>query len=314
VSDNRIHRTKKKNKFLSGLITVCFAVIFSALAAAIWQLATPEPEVLAPIEIDPSVLSQFDKDSIAVAVKEAAVKVPANAEAAEEESEHDDPSPDASEAAEDSYSASSEITSSQLENDRVTSKYFDDAVFIGDSISVGIKLYEIMQNADVYASVGISLESIFTNPAVRLEDGSKATIFQALEGKEYKKAYIMLGANSLMSSHEELIKQYGRVIDEVRTRVGDDCIVYIQSVLPVYEELFHKKYPHNTVTNADIESFNVLLSELSAQKDVHYLDVASVIKDENGSLPPKYTSDGLHIGSELYIKWFDYLKTHAVSE
>ena len=171
-----------------------------------------------------------------------------------------------------------------------------------------------MQNTDVFASVGISLENIFTNKAVKLEDGSKVTIFEALDDKPYNKAYIMLGANSLMSSHEELIKQYGRVIDEVRSRVGEECIVYIQSVLPVYEELFHQKYPHNTVTNQDIESFNVLLAELAEQKDVHYLDVASVIKDENGSLPPKYTSDGLHIGSELYIKWFDYLKTHAVTE
>ena len=72
----------------------------------------------------------------------------------------------------------------------------------------------------------------------------------------------------------------------------------------------------NVATRADCLPPDVVeyLAELSEQKNVHYLDVASVIKDENGSLPPKYTSDGLHIGSELYIKWFDYLKTHAVTE
>lgn len=296
MSDNKIRRSQRGNSFVLPLIILCIAVIFSALAAAVWQMATPEPEPLKPLELHPSVLNQFEPDKIAVPVVAAKVDIPIEAE-----SKPDDAAPASS-------------APSKKDSDRVTSKYFNDAVFIGDSISVGIKLYEVMQNTDVFASVGISLENIFTNKAVKLDDGSKVTIFEALDDKPYKKAYIMLGANSLMSSHEELIKQYGRVIDEVRTRVGDDCIVYIQSVLPVYEELFHKKYPHNTVTNADIESFNVLLSELSEQKDVHYLDVASVIKDENGSLPPKYTSDGLHIGSELYIKWFDYLKTHAVSE
>lgn len=312
MSDNRIHRTKKKSKFLVGLITVCSAVIFSALAAAIWQLATPEPEVLPPIELDPSVLSQFDEDNIAVAAKAAPIKVTASSEPEDEESESDEIDSTASDTAK--VSPSSSESSEQFEDERVTSKYFDDAVFIGDSISVGIKLYEIMQNADVYASVGISLESIFTNPAVRLEDGSKATIFQALEGKQYKKAYIMLGANSLMSSHEALIKQYAKVIDEVRARVGDECIIYIQSVLPVYEPVFHQKYPKNTTTNADINSFNAMLAEMTAQKGAYYLDVASAIKDENGSLPADATSDGLHIGTDYYIKWFDYLKTHTVTE
>jgi len=295
VSDNRIRRSRKAN-YILPLIMICIAVIFSALAAAVWQMVDPKPEKLEPLELHPSVINQFEPDAIAVDVVAAKIEIPVE------------------EIPEPPKEASSSQSSAKKDSDRVTSKYFNDAVFIGDSISVGIKLYEVMQNTDVFASVGISLENIFTNKAVKLEDGSKVTIFEALDDKPYNKAYIMLGANSLMSSHEELIKQYGRVIDEVRNRVGDDCIVYIQSVLPVYEELFHQKYPHNTVTNADIESFNVLLAKLSDQKNVHYLDVASVIKDENGSLPPKYTSDGLHIGSELYIKWFDYLKTHAVSE
>jgi len=295
VSDNRIRRSRKAN-YILPLIMICIAVIFSALAAAVWQMVDPKPEKLEPLELHPSVINQFEPDAIAVDVVAAKIEIPVE----------EIPGPP--------KEASSSQSSAKKDSDRVTSKYFNDAVFIGDSISVGIKLYEVMQNTDVFASVGISLENIFTNKAVKLEDGSKVTIFEALDDKPYNKAYIMLGANSLMSSHEELIKQYGRVIDEVRNRVGDDCIVYIQSVLPVYEELFHQKYPHNTVTNADIESFNVLLAKLSDQKNVHYLDVASVIKDENGSLPPKYTSDGLHIGSELYIKWFDYLKTHAVSE
>ena len=295
MSDNRIRRSRKAN-YILPLIMICIAVIFSALAAAVWQMVDPKPEKLEPLELHPSVINQFEPDAIAVDVVAAKIEIPVE----------EIPGPP--------KEASSSQSSAKKDSDRVTSKYFNDAVFIGDSISVGIKLYEVMQNTDVFASVGISLENIFTNKAVKLEDGSKVTIFEALDDKPYNKAYIMLGANSLMSSHEELIKQYGRVIDEVRNRVGDDCIVYIQSVLPVYEELFHQKYPHNTVTNADIESFNVLLAKLSDQKNVHYLDVASVIKDENGSLPPKYTSDGLHIGSELYIKWFDYLKTHAVSE
>ena len=37
-------------------------------------------------------------------------------------------------------------------------------------------------------------------------------------------------------------------------------------------------------------------------------------QNENGALPADATSDGLHIGTDYYIKWFDYLKTHTVTE
>jgi hypothetical protein len=61
----------------------------------------------------------------------------------------------------------------------VTNKYFDDAAFIGDSITTGIKLYDIMSNASVYAAVGTRLENIATSAVVPL--GSETvTILEAI--------------------------------------------------------------------------------------------------------------------------------------
>ena len=39
----------------------------------------------------------------------------------------------------------------------VGDEYFDDAAFVGDSITEGIKLYEVMTNATVVAARGINL-------------------------------------------------------------------------------------------------------------------------------------------------------------
>ena len=327
MSDNKIRRRRKKNNFLASFIIIFIAIGFSAAAAAVWQAASPKPEQQKPLELAPEIVNSFAEEDIAVLVAKPKAEVKAKPEEKQDDEERASSKAEKPEKEEKPESKAEQPQSSESEpaaaeekslavpkGERVTSAYFDDAAFIGDSISTGIKLYDVMQNTDVYAAVGISLESIFTNKAIKTEDGSKVTIFDAIDGKEYGKVYIMLGANSLMNSHDALIKQYGKVIDEVKTRLGDDCIIYIQSVFPVYEEVFHKKYPHNTTTNADIDSFNLLLAELASEKGAYYLDIASAIKNADGVLPPESTSDGLHIGAELYIKWFDYLKTHTVSK
>lgn len=169
-----------------------------------------------------------------------------------------------------------------------------------------------MSNTTVFAATGIGLENIFTKQAIK-QDGQTLTILDALAQHPAKKVYIMLGANSLMSNYDYLIEQYGRLVDEVIKRTGDDTIVYVQSVLPINESLFHVKYAPNKTTNADIDRFNKMLCTMAAEKGIYYLDVASAFKDADNAMPESNTPDGMHIISSQYIVWFDYLKTHALS-
>ena len=71
MSSRKIRRSRKKNNYVVPVIIIFTAVTFSALAAAVWQLVTPQPPEVEPLELDPSVLSQFDEDAIAVAVSSA---------------------------------------------------------------------------------------------------------------------------------------------------------------------------------------------------------------------------------------------------
>ena len=54
----------------------------------------------------------------------------------------------------------------------VSDEYFDDAAFVGDSITEGIKLYEIMSNATVIAARGINLDNVFTDDQIRTAQGN----------------------------------------------------------------------------------------------------------------------------------------------
>ena len=291
------------------VLIVAAAAVFSALVAGIWQLQSrPAAEPLEPV-IDPALLS-------GPIVTQSSSQTPSSSEPglpAAEPLDPDGTSFDESSSTSEAQSESSEtamaVSSALGEQERVTSAYFDDAAFVGDSITTGIKLYEVMQNADVFASTGLGLGNILTQEVVR--DGDQTlTILQALEQAQPGKIYIMLGANSLGSSNEWALEKYGELVDAIKAQ-HPNSLIYIQSVLPIYEPTFNVRYGKD-ITNASIASFNESLCAMAAEKGVYYLDVASVFRDETGAMPEQYTPDGIHINSAQYIMWFDYLKTHAI--
>lgn len=199
------------------------------------------------------------------------------------------------------------------ESDRVTSEYFDDAVFIGDSITTGITIYDAMNNADVFAATGLNLSSINTAGVVDAADGSKITVLDALSRGDYKKIYIMIGANGIgYLTNEQTVELYGKFIDSIKS-IKPDSIIYIQSILPINEQKYQRQYKA-VMTNADIDYINQELIKIAGEKNCFYLDVASAFKDENGIMSDASTPDGLHLYSAGYTTWFDYLKTHAYDQ
>lgn len=83
------------------------------------------------------------------------------------------------------------------------------------------------------------------------------------------------------------------------------ALVYVQSVLPFNETLFPSS---GLRTNANIQQLNVELRKLATEYNYPYIDLASYFADPNGQLPPRLTSDGLHLSNEGYIIWCERIK------
>ncbi len=197
------------------------------------------------------------------------------------------------------------------EGDWLSSSYFDDALFVGDSITEGIKLYDVMNNATVLASTGVNLDSLYTKDAITLADGSKVPILEATKNYSPGKIYLMMGVNSLLSDEESFRTAYARVVDTLVSQ-HPDALLYIQSILPVTAD--YEKRANAVADNAKIDRYNAILKELAAEKGVLYLNVAEEFKDADGCLPNSASpKDGIHFGSSWYRKWFDYLRTHGAS-
>ena len=195
-------------------------------------------------------------------------------------------------------------------SERVKSTYFDDAAFVGDSITLGMQTYDVMANTTIMANTGLNPQSILTEAKIRTEDGY-ITALEALEQADPKKIYILLGVNSIGYDKETFKNLYAEFVEAVKNQ-HPDSIIYIQSMMPVtlaYETSDNNPYD---VTNEKIDSYNQVVSDMAKELGVYYLDVASALKDEAGSLPNDASpTDGIHFGPAYYTKWFDYLKTHT---
>ena len=193
------------------------------------------------------------------------------------------------------------------ESEAVDDSYFDDAVFIGNSRTEGLKKFSGLSNATFITEVGLTVSSIITDYC-DISGGYRSRAFDALSGMNFGKVYIMLGMNELGWVYESVFKDdYGKIIDKIR-EINPDAVIYIQSIIP---DSKWKDSSNDVFTNANVERLNAQLRDLADEKEVHYLDVAGALMDSEGYLPYEATGDGVHLEPPYCVKWTDYLRTHT---
>jgi len=186
----------------------------------------------------------------------------------------------------------------------VGDEYFQNTVFIGDSLTDGFRMHAGLSDATFLCGTSMTISGLATR-----EWQNGITMLDRIRQGGFKKVYIMLGINeNIVAEYKEtFIKSYSELIDTVKSS-NPDAVIYIQSILPVSSS----RDADGRITNAVINSFNDGLYDLSLEKEVFYLDINSSLIDENGQLPENAATDGVHFKKEYYLKWLDYLKTHAV--
>lgn len=180
-------------------------------------------------------------------------------------------------------------------------EYFDDALFIGDSRTVGIKLYGTLKNADYFCDKGLMVS--------RIDDSTvdNMTAWDKLRKKQYAKIYVMLGVNEIGNDIEGTTAKYRRFIDGIK-EAQPNAIIYLQANLHV------ASYKEDSVINNDrINTLNGNLQAMADNSKVYYIDVNPIFDDENGALQADITSDGLHVLAMYYSEWCDWLCQNTVS-
>lgn len=193
----------------------------------------------------------------------------------------------------------------------VEDDYFADAVFIGDSRTVGMFEYGGIEDITTfYASTGLSIYRIFNAKIIKVEgQRAKITIKEALQDKQFAKIYLMLGINEIGTGDiDGFVRKYAEVLEELK-ELQPDAIIYVQAIIRVSQKQVQK---HDGVDNEEIGERNRRLAELADNERVFFLDVNEVLCDENGDMVREYSSDGVHLKAQYIPLWKEYLLEHAV--
>lgn len=190
----------------------------------------------------------------------------------------------------------------------VTQDYFDDAVFIGDSRTVGLRDYSGWDNATYYASIGLTVYDMFTNPIVE-EDGQKITVEEALTRHQFGKVFLMIGINEMgTGTVDSFMKTYEEAVAHLR-ELQPDAIIYVQGIMYVKQSRSERDPIFN---NPAIQERNDRIAMLANNQDIFYIDVNEVVTDETGNLNPEYTYDETHLLGKYYSVWTDFLLEHGI--
>lgn len=190
---------------------------------------------------------------------------------------------------------------------KVSSEYFDDALFIGDSRTVGLKEYGSIENATFFASTGMDIYKIYSIK-VNVGRQGKIDLISLLKNNKYSKVYIMLGINELGYNFDNTIKKYSELMDTIKS-FQPNAIIYVEANMHVSES---RSASDNIFNNANINKFNNLLAKLADNKNAYYLDVNPLFDDANGNLRADYTYDNTHVLGKHYKTWADWIAENAV--
>ncbi len=186
--------------------------------------------------------------------------------------------------------------------ENVSKNYFGDALFIGDSRTVGIMEYGNLNNATFFANNGLSVynvrEKVVSSPKI-----GKLTLDELLTNKKFDKIYIMLGINELGYDHNQSIKKYSDLVQYI-IKKQPNAIIYIEANLHVTEK---KSSSDKIFNNKNIDLFNNSIKKLADNKKIFYIDINEKFNDGKGNLAAEYTSDQVHIYAKYYKEWSDWI-------
>lgn len=185
--------------------------------------------------------------------------------------------------------------------------YFSDALFIGDSRTVGISEYGNLKNADYFASVGMNVYNL-RKDEVSVPSVGKVNLDTLLSVKSYGKIYIMLGINELGYDFNTTVNQYAEIIAYLREK-QPGALIFIEANLHVTKKRSEQDAVFN---NNAINRFNNAIAQMADNHSIFYIDINELFDDESGSLRQDYSGDNTHVFGKYYAQWCGWLCTKTI--
>lgn len=186
-------------------------------------------------------------------------------------------------------------------------EFFANDLFIGDSISTGLYLYGKLEMKNVAAGIGYTPYKAYSEE-IDLYDNTSATALEYAQSMQPKRIFIMLGSNGMGSSTDiDAMKgSYATLLE----KLADSCPetdIYCISISPVTAD--SSSAASAGITNEMIRDFNGSVKKICDEMGAIYLDLYSLLIDENGYFSAEYAEvDGLHFLGSTYDVMLSFIQ------
>lgn len=197
-------------------------------------------------------------------------------------------------------------------------EFYKDTVFVGDSIMLGFRNYaakrvddELLSELQFLAAGSFgannALKPVTGDSVHPVYQGEQRPVWESIAMMGSSKMFILVGLNDInLVGVEGSLEKLTQVIDNIKKESPDiDVnIISMPYVLAGAER--------GNLNNDTIRDYNKKLKAMADKKGYGYMDIATVLQDENGNLKKEYCSDGfLHQTTAAYDQWVKVLKAYA---
>ena len=200
--------------------------------------------------------------------------------------------------------------------------YFQGAYVVGDSVAYGFQLYAnrnrgnsaILQNLGFLTRGSFSAHNAFSAISSKsvhpLLQGAQHHIWDSLQLVGAKHAFLFFGLNDLnIGGVPGTVDYYTRLIQQIRA-INPEIEITILSTTPMYQGS-----EKGQLTNANIDALNQEMQTLGESNGWDYLDLATSLKAENGTLAAQYCSDHyVHETNAAYQIWLQRFHDYAAAK
>ena len=200
-------------------------------------------------------------------------------------------------------------------NGRVDVGYFDDAIFMGDSLADGFKDYAAWMSLKGRGTLYLTQRSMtprsFMQPGAMVDAGDAGVVdvWATIADRQPGKMYITLGTNALMAMDPaEFIESYYQLVAKIR-QTSPNTTIYITTIPPTSSAYAAKE---ERLSKERIQQANDLIAKMCREENLALINLYDVVMGRDGYLNEEINSDGIHMTPEGYKMWLNYLIEHTV--
>lgn len=177
------------------------------------------------------------------------------------------------------------------------SKYYENTVFMGDSLTESLSEFEILDSYNVISNKGDTVVKAMKN-------------IDTLQGINPKNLVLLYGMNDVIEFDINLSEQdsntfkekYIELVNSIKT-VLPKTNIYLISPLPVMANAVYTNY---RLTNENLSEFRLKVSEVANATGSTYVDLTSIITEKDYL----HEQDGIHYKYDFYPLLLDYLTNY----